>query len=160
VNEQPGFSPHVEKESRRGRDYVRVTVGMTVMAADVAQALVIAWRAFKRAAAEGIEGWDTASASAEVQPADSPRKDVCSDPYTVRAKRRLRDRIKRAKRESREGIAASVEMAARFAPPTCPSPTRQPSWACPGCISQLGNVHPAEASQIRGANWGANEGGR
>jgi hypothetical protein len=62
------LGPHVEKESRRGRDYVRVTVAMTVVAMDVAQALVIAWRVFRRAAGDGIEGWDVAQASAEVRP--------------------------------------------------------------------------------------------
>jgi hypothetical protein len=46
------LSPHVEKESRRDRDYVRVAITMTVTAADDAQALVIAWRAFKRAAGD------------------------------------------------------------------------------------------------------------
>lgn len=38
--------PHIDAESRRGRDYVRVTLAMTVAAADVAQALAGAWRTF------------------------------------------------------------------------------------------------------------------
>ncbi len=52
--------PQIEWESWRGRDFVHVVVVMTVMAADVGQALVIAWRAFPRAAGDGIEGWDVA----------------------------------------------------------------------------------------------------
>ncbi len=36
--------PHIDAERRRGRDYVRVTLAMTVAAADVAQALAGAWR--------------------------------------------------------------------------------------------------------------------
>jgi hypothetical protein len=65
--------PHVEKETRRGRDYVRVAIAMTVTAADVAQALVIAWRAFRRAAGDDLGvGWDVAGASAEVRPEAGP----------------------------------------------------------------------------------------
>ncbi len=62
------IGPRVESEVRRGRDYVRVAISMTVSAPDVAQALVTAWRVFRRAAGDDIDGWDTASASAEVRP--------------------------------------------------------------------------------------------
>ena len=60
--------PHIAGETRRGRDYLRVTIVMTVVAADVGQAAVIAWRVFRRAAGDGIAGWDLAGASAEVSP--------------------------------------------------------------------------------------------
>jgi hypothetical protein len=59
---------HVESESRRGRDYVAVRILMTVDAADVAQALTVAWDAFQRAVGDDPAGWDTASATAEIQP--------------------------------------------------------------------------------------------
>jgi hypothetical protein len=42
--------PHVDSLTRRGRDYLRVTIAMTVTAADPAQALTVAWRAFRKAA--------------------------------------------------------------------------------------------------------------
>ncbi len=60
--------PRVESETRRGRDYIRVTISMTVSAPDVAQALVTAWRVFGKAAGDDAAGWDTAGASAEVRP--------------------------------------------------------------------------------------------
>jgi hypothetical protein len=60
--------PQIEREFRRGRDFVRVVVVMTVVAADVGQAAVIAWRVFRRAAGDDIAGWDLAGASAEVSP--------------------------------------------------------------------------------------------
>jgi hypothetical protein len=60
--------PGIEGQSRRGRDFLRVTIKMTVTAADVGQALVIAWRAFRRAAGEDLDGWDLATVSAEVWP--------------------------------------------------------------------------------------------
>jgi hypothetical protein len=59
---------HVESETRRGRDFVAVRVLMTVDAADVAQALTLAWDAFGRAVGDDPTGWDVASARAEVQP--------------------------------------------------------------------------------------------
>lgn len=62
--------PRVEGQIRRGRDYVRVTVTMTVTAADPAQALVVAWRVFRKAAGDDIAGWDTDGASAEVRPGE------------------------------------------------------------------------------------------
>jgi hypothetical protein len=61
----------IESETRRGRDYVRVTVSAAVDAADVAEALTTAWDAFRQAAGDDITGWDMAAASAEVRP-ESP----------------------------------------------------------------------------------------
>jgi hypothetical protein len=55
--------------TRRGRDFMRVNIAMTVNAEDPGQALTIAWQAFKEAAGEAIIGWDTEGASAEVTPA-------------------------------------------------------------------------------------------
>ena len=62
-------APHVESESRRGRDYVRVVAVATVSAADVAEAPDIGWQVFRWAAGDGTEGWDMAAAIAEVRPA-------------------------------------------------------------------------------------------
>lgn len=61
-------APHVEAESRRGRDYVRVTIAMTVTAPDVAQALTAAWWTFRKAVGNDAEGWDMTGATAEVRP--------------------------------------------------------------------------------------------
>jgi hypothetical protein len=58
----------IASELRRGADYVRVTVALTVPAADVADALVIAWDAFCSAARDDLPGWEVAAAAAEVQP--------------------------------------------------------------------------------------------
>jgi len=60
--------PRVDGETRRGRDYVRVTVAMTIASADVAGALAEAWQAFRGAARDDPRGWDLASATAEVGP--------------------------------------------------------------------------------------------
>ena len=62
------IAPHIEDETRRGRDYVRVTVVMTIGAPDIAQALTAAWWVFRRAAGSDTAGWDLAGATAEVQP--------------------------------------------------------------------------------------------
>jgi hypothetical protein len=62
------INPHIDAESRRGRDYVRVTLAMTVAAADVAEALGSAWRTFQQAARDDTHGWDMTSAAAEVRP--------------------------------------------------------------------------------------------
>ena len=59
---------HIDSEVRRGRDYVRVVIVATVDAADVAEALDLAWWTFRKAAGEDLAGWDLASAAAEVQP--------------------------------------------------------------------------------------------
>ena len=62
-------SAEIASELRRGADYVRVTVVLTVHAADVADALTIAWDAFRSAAHDDLTGWEVAAAVAEVQPA-------------------------------------------------------------------------------------------
>jgi hypothetical protein len=60
--------PQIAGETRRGRSFLTVTIATTVTAADVGQALVIAWRVFRKAAGDDLgAGWDTASASAEVK---------------------------------------------------------------------------------------------
>jgi hypothetical protein len=61
----------IESETRRGRDYVRVTITAAAVAADVAAALTAVWDAFRQAAGDDAAGWDMAAASAEVQPADT-----------------------------------------------------------------------------------------
>ena len=61
-------APRIESETRRGRDYVRVTILMTASAPDVAQALTAVWRAFRRAVGDDTAGWDMASTTAEVRP--------------------------------------------------------------------------------------------
>jgi len=66
------IAPHIESETRPGRDYVRVTVVMTIGAPDIAQALTAAWWVFRKAAGRDTAGWDLASATAEVQP-EPPR---------------------------------------------------------------------------------------
>jgi hypothetical protein len=69
--EQAGKSvlaPHIESESRRGRDYVRITLAMTVHAADVAEAVAAAWWVFRKAAGSSGD-WDMTGATAEVHPA-------------------------------------------------------------------------------------------
>ena len=57
----------IASEHRRGANYVRVTVTLAVAAADVADALTIAWDAFT-ATADDLTGWEGTAASAEVQP--------------------------------------------------------------------------------------------
>ena len=59
---------HVESQTRRGRDYVRVTIALTVDAPDVARALTAAWSAFVEAASDDPAGWEMASGTAEVGP--------------------------------------------------------------------------------------------
>ena len=71
LSEQEGMpliAARVDSEVRRGRDYVRVVTVMTVGAADVAEALDLAWWAFRNAAGTDAEGWDRAGAMAEVRP--------------------------------------------------------------------------------------------
>ena len=65
------LTPRIDRELRgRGRDYVRVVVVAAVVADDVAEALDLAWWAFREAAGDDLAGWDMAAVSAEVQPAD------------------------------------------------------------------------------------------
>ena len=61
-------SAEIASEHRRGADYVRVTIAMTVDARDVADALATARDAFTGAAADDLNGWDVTAAAAEVQP--------------------------------------------------------------------------------------------
>jgi hypothetical protein len=58
----------IDSEVRRGAGYVRVTVAFAVAAADVADALAIAWDAFRGAAVDDLTGWEATAASAEVHP--------------------------------------------------------------------------------------------
>jgi hypothetical protein len=58
---------HIESETRRGRDQLRLTLAVTVTAPDVAQALAAAWWVFRKAASHDA-GWDMAAATAEVRP--------------------------------------------------------------------------------------------
>ena len=62
------ITPHIDAETRRGRDYVRVTLAMTIVADDVAEALDGAWHAFQQASRGSGRDWDMTSASAEVLP--------------------------------------------------------------------------------------------
>jgi hypothetical protein len=67
----------IASEHRRGADYVRVTVVLTVAALDVSDALAIGWDAFTSAAGDGLAGWEIGAAAAEVQPeAPLPGADV------------------------------------------------------------------------------------
>ena len=61
-------SAEIASELRRGADYVRVTVALTVTATDVADALAIAWDAFRGAARDDLAGWEVTAAAAQVQP--------------------------------------------------------------------------------------------
>ena len=58
----------VDSEIRRGRNYVRVVIVATVVAADVAEALDLAWWTFRKAAGEDLAGSALAAAEAEVRP--------------------------------------------------------------------------------------------
>ena len=58
----------IASEHRRGADYVRATVVLAVAAADVADALAIAWDAFTAAAGDDLTGWEIPAAAADVQP--------------------------------------------------------------------------------------------
>jgi hypothetical protein len=62
------LAPHVDREIRRGRDFVRVVIVMAVDSGDVAEALTLAWRVFREAAGDDADGWDMATATAEVRP--------------------------------------------------------------------------------------------
>jgi hypothetical protein len=63
--------PRIDAETRRGRDYVRVTLAMTIAAGDVAEALDKAWHAFQQASRGDVRDWNMTSASAEVLPEKS-----------------------------------------------------------------------------------------
>jgi hypothetical protein len=66
----PVISARIESEARRGKDFVRVTILVAVSAPDVAEALGVAWRVFRQAAAGDLAGWDMAGATAEVRPGE------------------------------------------------------------------------------------------
>ena len=72
-------SAEIASELRRGADYVRVTVALTVVTTDLADALTIAWvgdgnnvlhawDAFRGAAQDDLTGWEVTAAAAQVQP--------------------------------------------------------------------------------------------
>jgi hypothetical protein len=62
----------LESEVRRGRDLVRIRVVVTVAAADLGQAAVIAWDVLRVAIGDDAPSWNLAAASAEIQPAAGP----------------------------------------------------------------------------------------
>ena len=64
-------SAEIASELRRGVNHVRVTVALTVVTTDVADALTIAWDAFRSAARDDLTGWEVAAAAAQVQPEPS-----------------------------------------------------------------------------------------
>jgi len=63
------IEPRLDAETRRGRDYVRVTVAMTIRAPDVAEALAIAWGVFRRGRATRGAGTFRA-----LPPSSAPRR--------------------------------------------------------------------------------------
>ncbi len=63
-----GVALHVDSEIRRGRDCVRVVIVASVDAADVAEALDLAWWTFQKAAGSDPAAWALADAEAEVRP--------------------------------------------------------------------------------------------
>ena len=69
------LAAELASEKRRGADFVRAVIVVTAAAADVAEAVAIAWEAFRSAAAGDRLGWDLAVAAAEARPqaAASPR---------------------------------------------------------------------------------------
>ena len=58
-------SAEIASQLRRGVDYVRVSVAVTVATTDVADALAIAWDAFRCAARDDPAGWEVAAATAQ-----------------------------------------------------------------------------------------------
>ena len=70
----------IASELRRGADYVRVTIALTVLSTDVADALSIAWDAFRGAARDDLAGWEVAAAAAEVTPEPPLIRASCHTP--------------------------------------------------------------------------------
>jgi hypothetical protein len=70
----------IASELRRGADYVRVTLALTVLSTDVAGALSIAWDAFRGAARDDLAGWEVAAAAAEVTPEPPLIRASCHTP--------------------------------------------------------------------------------
>lgn len=58
----------IASERRRGADHVQVVIAVAVIAADPAEALTAAWRAFREAVARDRLGWDLAATAAEIRP--------------------------------------------------------------------------------------------
>lgn len=65
--QSPAIAVHLDSWVRRGRDYLEMAIVATVGAADVAEALELAWQAFRKAAGDDA-GWDMLAATAEVRP--------------------------------------------------------------------------------------------
>jgi len=61
-------SAEIASELRRGADYVQVTIALTVVTTDAADALTVAWEAFSGAARDDLTGWEMAAAAAESSP--------------------------------------------------------------------------------------------
>ena len=55
------IAARIDSQTRRGRDYVRVTAAIDVAAPDVAGALTTAWQAFREAVGDDAAGWDLAA---------------------------------------------------------------------------------------------------
>ena len=66
--QSPAIAAHVVSWVRRGRDYLQLVIVATVVAADVAEALDLAWQSFRKAAGGDVAGWEMASAAGEVRP--------------------------------------------------------------------------------------------
>jgi hypothetical protein len=64
----PVLGAQVELKTRRGADKVRIRLAVTVEAADIGQAVTLAWAAFARAAGDA-RAWDMTAATAEARPA-------------------------------------------------------------------------------------------
>jgi hypothetical protein len=73
AGEPVGDRAAIESETRRGRDYVRIRVSVTIGATDLGQAAVAAWGVFREAAGGDLAAWDLAAASAEIQPEEKAR---------------------------------------------------------------------------------------
>jgi len=91
-------SAEIASELRRGAGYVRVTVALAVAATDVADALAVAWDAFRSATRDDLTGWEVTAAAADVQPEPPltcasrhskrrPRTRVCGQAASARGTR-------------------------------------------------------------------------
>jgi hypothetical protein len=98
-------SAEIASELRRGADYVRVTIALSVAATDVADALAIAWDAFCSAARDDLTGWEVA-AMAEVQP-ESPLTGSCR--HSERALLAIRPRETTGARGTRSAVNDSCD---------------------------------------------------
>ena len=66
--ESPAIAVRLDSWVRRGRDHLQVVIVAGVAAADVAEALDLAWQSFRKAAGDDAAGWDMSAATAEVCP--------------------------------------------------------------------------------------------